>query len=62
MRVFGMYLGAGLGATAYEVQVHRLVVRFLRPKCYFWPRRHTSMSEWWVFPAVVRISIHPKGD
>jgi hypothetical protein len=59
MMIRGMYFGACLGATAFEIQAHRLVVRILCPSCYFWPRRHFSCNGW-VIPAVITFRITPK--
>jgi len=58
MRIKGIYIGAGLGATAYEVQIHKLVIRILRPKLYFWPYRHFLTGKL-VFPEAIGFRIYP---
>jgi hypothetical protein len=58
MRIRGIYFGAGLGATAYEIQVHKLVVRLLRPGHWFWPYRHLHFKDLIIWPEFVTFKLH----
>lgn len=63
MKLFGKYIGAGLGATAFEIQVGQHQVNILRPRYYFWPYRPapTASLLWPRFVSYQRWLESPKG-
>ncbi len=54
-----MYIGCGLGATCFELQVGRLELRLLRFKYYFKPYRHFLTGKV-VFPQMVKFVWYQK--
>lgn len=42
------------GATAYEYEWFGFHVCFLRPYCWFWPRRR-QITQAWEFPNLIRV-------
>jgi hypothetical protein len=59
MKIAGIYFGAGIGATALEIQIYKLVIRILRPRHYFWPYKKQKWDRI-TWPNYVKLTIHPE--